>query len=322
MGIVLDFFLNTNTIAISEEKHQDILEICSLLIALYNHENPTSQITILVSKNQMINQLTHFSGDIYYQNQGLWYLIFGNKEISNSELGFFFSERINTTKFKNVIYDLFFISKGTLNFLDSNFFSVFMGKEHRRFSVISLNTKFFALQIMAKITGGKYITLINTQKKLISHAFLKKFKNTFFKTAHFINLSFSNSRLVLGGSGSRIKKKPIWIKTIKYCPKCKNKIFLTKNHWCEKCGIFIITRQDLYNGKFFFYEKSLLEIAYNYVFNLFMPILNGRLKNFKSKRKKIFNFNDKKKEKKQMIHKSSNHSGMFYGHHEILTIKS
>ena len=50
MGIILDLPVRNRKENIDLEKNQNILKICSLLIRLYLSENPTSQITLLLSK--------------------------------------------------------------------------------------------------------------------------------------------------------------------------------------------------------------------------------------------------------------------------------
>ena len=92
IGIILDLSLNNLRICFNIEKYQNILEICSILISLFNSENPTSQIILLITKDQKMGQLTHLSGDIRHHNQGIWYFIFGNKKVTNYDLGFFFAK--------------------------------------------------------------------------------------------------------------------------------------------------------------------------------------------------------------------------------------
>jgi len=286
MGIILDLPFKNNVTAISIENYQNILEVCSTLVALYNMENPNSQIIILISKNHLIGQLTHLSGDTRHHYQGIWHLIFGNKKISEIDLGFFFTERINIVKNERTKYEIFFISDGSLDFLDSNFFAVFMGKEERRFSVISLGMKYFAIQIMTKITGGRYINLINKQKKALSQIFLKDMQcYGIFISTYYLESSFASNRLIVKKTQNLMK-----IKKIKICFNCKSDIFSKPQYWCENCGIFLISEQNICANTMIFFRECKLTKNLSFVFNLFIPILNKERKKFKHCANKIFKF--------------------------------
>ena len=292
MGIILDLPVKNRKENTCLEKYQNILEICSLLIKLYLSENPTSQITLLLLKNRMMGQLTHFSGDIKHHNQGLWHLIFGNKKIDNLDLGFFFSERINLVNFESMIYDLYFISQGTLDFLDSNFFAVFMSKEMHQFTVISNNMKSFALQIITKITGGNYITLLNNKKTLISRIIMKNIQqNNYFLGATLMNFSFSFSRLIPKKTRSNGRNK-----IIKLCPRCKSIIIINNNFWCERCGLFLLPQKNFFRDTDIFNYKYRSNIYPSFYSGLFLFISNGQKTNSNFQGTEVFNFhiNEKK----------------------------
>lgn len=295
IGVILDLSLNTLRICFNIEKHQNILEICSILISLFNSENPTSQIILLITKDQKMGQLTHLSGDIRHHNQGIWYFIFGNKKVTDYDLGFFFCERINVKKQK-INYKLFFVSEGSMNFLDSNFFAVFMGKEKRSFSIISPGLKSFALQIITKITNGKYITLLNKKKSILSRVLIKSFQKFYFsEITHFLNLNLLKSRIVLSASNFKIGKRKIETKRIKFCPKCKNNIISCTKNRCGICGIFLTPIQQLFDNNNDFCKKISFNRNSMFVLNLFLPILHGGGMTMKGEKCKIFNFSKNKK---------------------------
>jgi len=315
MGIILDLPFKNNVISISIDNYQNILEICSTLIALYNSENPSSQIIILISRNFLIGQITHLTGDTRHLYQGIWYLIFGNKKIHGTDLGFFFTERINVVKREKTKYEIFFISEGSLDFLDSNFFAVFMGKEGRCFSVISLGMKFFAIQILTKITGGKYINLILKQKTTLSQILLKNFQHSgFFTSTYYLNSSFVSNRIIF-----ERWKKLTKITKIKFCPKCKNSIFSITQHWCENCGVFLLSGQYIFNNNIFILKEFRTTRNHLFIFNLFIPILNKERKKLRQNTNKIFNFfNFKKKSEANDTPKKTNRNKTLLDHQEIL----
>ena len=295
MGIILDLPVKNRKENTCLEKYQNILEICSLLIKLYLSENPTSQITLLLLKNRMMGQLTHFSGDIKHHNQGLWHLIFGNKKIDNLDLGFFFSERINLVNFESMIYDLYFISQGTLDFLDSNFFAVFMSKEMHQFTVISNNMKSFALQIITKITGGNYITLLDNNKTLISRIIMKNIQqNNYFFGATLLNFSFSFFRLIPKKTRSSGRDK-----IIKLCPRCKSNIITNNNFWCEHCGLFLSPQKNFFRDTNIFNYRYRPDIYPLFYSGLFLFISNGQKINSNFQGTGAFNFHLNKKKNGQ-----------------------
>jgi hypothetical protein len=322
LGIILDIPAQNYSLTLSIEKHQTILETCSILIALFNSENPTSQTSLLLTTGQSIGQLTHLSGDIRHHNQGIWYLIFGNKKLSNFDLGFFFYERINMIN-KKIKYELFFISDGSLDFLDSNFFAVFMGKEKRCFSVISFGLKSFSLQIMTKVTGGKYITLFEKQKIILSSLLVNNFKKRYSSDkANFLNFSFSFNRLVLGVLNLKPGPKIIRSKTVIFCPSCKNIIFFKSKNWCENCEDFILSGQHLVKSIGSSFIKRNLNKNSIVGFNLFIPILKGKKVHLKLYNDNNFNFpKSNKSRKSEKIYKELDTKDLFNGHYEVLMTK-
>lgn len=290
LGIILDLNFKADSGNSSIEKIQGILEICSMLITLYDSENPGTQFIILVLTDQILGQLTHLSGDIKHHNQGIWNLIFGNKKVLNNDLGFFFNEKFITSKSSLTKYGVFFISIGNLNFISSNFFAIFLGKEEKFFSVISLGIKSFALQILIKITGGKYITLINKEKVNLSKVLLDNIKiKGCFQTTYSLSQSLPLRRLFLKKIFLN-EKKIISIRMLKICPNCKNKFFPRGDQWCQYCNSFLMSEKTLSSDHEFFQNNFLFTKKRHYLFNIFGPVVYGKkLKNMSCKNR-VFNF--------------------------------
>lgn len=322
LGIILDLSVQNYSLPLSIEKHQTILETCSILVALSNSENPTSQTSLLITVGQSIGQLTHLSGDVRHHNQGIWYLIFGDKKLSNFDLGFFFYERINIVN-KKISYELFFISDGSFDFLDSNFFAVFMGKEKRQFSVISFGVKVFSLQIMTKVTGGQYLTLLEKKKIILSSFLVSNFKKYYSSnTANFLNFSFSFNRLVLKVLNLKTGKNIIRSKLINFCPNCKNIFFLKTENWCENCANFLLTGQHLAKNNWSFLIKRFLNKNCVVVFNLFIPVLKGKKVNIRLYKDDNFNFPKSKKIRKiEKFYKKFENKNLSKNHYEVLIAK-
>lgn len=296
MSVILDLTIENNPIFQLIEKYQTILEICSNLINLYYSENPGTQVIIIVSKNQHIGQLTHLTGNIQHHNQGIWCFIYGNRKIGDFDLGFFFNERIQVLKCEITKYELFFISEGNLNFLGSNFFAVFMGKETRKFTIISQGIKSFGLQILTKITGGKYINLINKQKRILANILLGNFGyNLPSETTYFQEFTFIVNRLILKkvflGPTSKVFVK----KLAKFCPLCRKSVSLKKINRCKNCGIFLTSQPHLFHTNNCSLKGLNLKKNFLQSFNLFGPIIFEKRFDLSLRQKQIFNFFKNKK---------------------------
>ena len=320
LGIILDFSFiqNDNTRLFNGD--QNMFEICSVFIKIYNHENPTSQMMILALNNQNLQQITHLSGDIKHHYQGLWYLLFQKKRHANYDQGFFFNERIDICGYKKAKYELLFISEGALGFLDSNFFSIFMGRKKRKFSVISLNIKAFALQILTKITGGKYITLFNKRIRILSAHILQNFKKPFFSgNIYSLIFSFSVNRFILRNLQSKTTTRITNGNIVKICQNCKNKDFWGPQIWCQNCGVYMIRAFDCSDIVKYSKKNNKFTSYYNFVFSLFGPILNKKGVSGNLFNKKIFNFfNLKNKINYKKITNGYNLNTISNNHNEIL----
>jgi hypothetical protein len=323
MGVILDLTFKNNPPFQLIEKYQNILEICSSLINLYDSENPGTQIILIVSKNQQIGQLTHLTGNIKHHNQGIWCFIYGNRKIGDFDLGFFFSERVQVLKYKKTKYELFFITEGNLDFLGSNFFAVYMGKESRKFTIISPSIKSFALQILTKITGGKYVTLISKQKTVLSNILLMNFRRDFLsETTYLMKSSPLINRLILKKTISEKKDKIVVKKSIKFCPYCQKNCFFKKKEWCENCGIFLISQQHLFRNNNFVLKKSRSMGHILHSFNLFGLVIFEKITNLSSRKSPTFNFFENNKVKIIEPTKKSINGCPFNDYNEILLGKN
>ena len=296
MSVVLDLVFEDDPIFQLIENYQNILEICSNLINLYDSENPGTQVIIIVSKNQQIGQLTHLTGNIQHHNQGIWCFIYGNRKIGSFDLGFFFNERMQVLKCEITKYELFFISEGTLNFLGSNFFAVFMGKEIRKFTIISQGIKSFALEILTKITGGKHINLIHKQKKISANILLSNFEQFFpSETTYYQKFNLIVNRLIL----KKVFLPPVdtaFVKKLtKFCPLCHKGISWEKTTRCENCGVFLIPQSHLFHYSNCSLKKLNLRQDFLRGFNLFGPIIFEKKFNSSMRQNQIFNFFKNKK---------------------------
>jgi hypothetical protein len=319
MGVILDLVFKNNSPIQLIEKCQNILEICSILINLYDSENPGTQIILIVSKNQQIGQLTHLTGNIKHHNQGIWCFIYGNRKIGDFDLGFFFSERVQVLKYKITKYELFFITEGNLDFLGSNFFAVYMGKESRKFTIISPAIKSFALQILTKITGGKYVTLISKQKIVLSNILLMNFQRIFLSETTYLLKSFPLIyRLILKKTISKTKDKIFVKRSIKFCPSCRKNCFFKKKDWCENCGIFLISQQHLFRNNNSVLKKSRFIQHSLHCFNLFGLLVFEKTTNLSSEKNQSFNFLRDKKIKFTDFAKKSINRGIDNNYNEIL----
>lgn len=323
MGVILDLAFKNNPPFQMIEKYQNILEICSNLINLYDSENPGTQIILIVSKNQKFGQLTHLTGNIKHHNQGIWCFIYGNRKIGDFDLGFFFSERVHVLKCKITKYELFFITEGNFDFLGSNFFAVYMGKESRKFTIISPGIKSFALQILTKITGGKYVTLINKQKIVLSNILLKNFRGNFLsETTYLLKSSPLINRLILKKTIFEKKNKIVVKRSIKFCPSCRKNCFFKKKDWCENCGIFLISQQHLFGNNNSVLKKSRSMEHFLYGFNLFGLLIFEKTTNLFSEKSQIFNFFGDKKVKITESSKKSINKSIDNNYNEILLGKN
>lgn len=318
LGIILDLSFKADSVNSSIDKIQSILEICSIFITLYDSENPGTQFVLLVLTDQILGQLTHLSGDIKHHNQGIWNLIFGNKKVLNNDLGFFFSERIAPFKSSLTKYEVFFISIGNLNFIGSNFFAIFLGKEEKFFSVISLGIKSFALQILIKITGGKYITLINKEKVNLSKVLLDNFKiKGCFHTTYSLSQSVPLRRLFLKKIFLN-EKKTVSVRILKFCPNCKHEAFSGRERWCQYCNSFLLSEKTHNSNHELFRKNSIFTKKCDYLFNLFGPVLyEKKLKNMSCKNR-VFNFFKHKMVGKTILTRSLEQKDDIIEYNEIL----
>ena len=323
MGVIMDLAIKNNPPFQLIEKYQYILDICSSLINLYDSENPGTQIILIVSKNQQIGQLTHLTGNIKHHNQGIWCFIHGNRKIGDFDLGFFFSERVQVLKYKITKYELFFITEGNLDFLGYNFFAVYMGKESRKFTIISPGIKSFALQILTKITGGKYVTLISKQKTVLSNILLKNFQRIFFpETTYLLKCSPLINRLILKKTISQKKDKIAVKKSIKFCSSCRKNCFFKKKDWCENCGIFLISQQHLFSNNNSVLKKLRSMEHFLHGFNLFGLLIFEKITNLSSRKNQTFNFFGNKKVKIIEPFKKSINGSIDNNYNEILLAKN
>ena len=319
MSVILDLEIHNNAIFQLIEKYQNILEICSNLINLYDSENPGTQIIMIVSKNQHIGQLTHLTGNIQHHNQGIWCFIYGNRKIGDFDLGFFFNERVQVLKCEITKYELFFISEGNLNFLGSNFFAVFMGKETRRFTIISQGIKSFALQILTKITGGEYINLINRQKKNLTNILLRNFGHNFpSETTYFQKFTFIINRLILKKVFLQPTDRAFVKKLVRFCPLCRKSVSWEKINRCENCGVFLISQPHLFHKSNYSVKNLNLQKSFLRGFNLFGPIIFEKSFSLFLRQKQIFNFFKNKKIDSNRIFRNSTDISINTIYNEIL----
>ncbi|ABW97993.1 hypothetical protein HAN_1g156 (nucleomorph) [Hemiselmis andersenii] len=147
-----------------------ILFCCSLMNYCILNIHPTSQTSIISLKNGLLEQVSHFSGNIYHHNQGLFRLQ-KKKPPGNSDLkeAFFLAKKIFGKEQMTQEKEIVFFSAENPNF-SFHFTGGFLIKNEIKFSAILFNQKIFIIETLTKLTKGfcKYIDSDNFKDSLFS----------------------------------------------------------------------------------------------------------------------------------------------------------